>query len=394
MNSTYYFDDKNENHLFIEIAKRINIISSFFIILSGLIGNFIIIFVFSQKRFRSNSSNVYLFILAINDSLILIVHFFEEIVKNYERLFIHDDNLQINLSNNITVSSFNALVLELNITDNYDLACRLISYLRYVLRFISAYVIVAFTIQRLIVVYLPLNNKFKTKSSAWSTTLLIVFTSIFINLWVLFMFELKQSESFVYCDSNQNLNIEYMILTIIYITLIMFIPISIVFISNSIILFETRKSELLSRNAVSEHRSVQGNVRSLIIAEDEIKISDKREKIPEQTYLTKPFYMNINQIISRISHKSSDQKKLTKVFSWISLSFAFLNLPYFIAWILFYYEYHFSRTAKESRLNYINSFVKLTEIFYILNYGIHFWIYLATSSVFRQQLKYSCKFIV
>jgi len=332
--------------------------------------------------------------LAINDSLILIVHFFEEIVKNYERLFIHDDNLQINLSNNITVSSFNALVLALNITDNYDLACRLINYLRYVLRFISAYVIVAFTIQRLIVVYLPLNNKFKTKSSAWSTTLLIVFTSIFINLWVLFMFELKQSESFVYCDSNQNLNIEYMILTIIYITLIMFIPISIVFISNSIILFETRKSELLSRNAVSEHRSVQGNVRSLIIDEDEIKISDKREKISEQISLTKPFYMNINQIISRVSHKSNDQKKLTKVFTLISLSFAFLNLPYFIAWILFYHEYHFSRTAKESRLNYINSFVKLTEIFYILNYGIHFWIYLATSSVFRQQLKYSCKFIV
>jgi ATP-dependent Clp protease ATP-binding subunit ClpA len=114
MNSTYYLDDKNENHLFIEIAKRINIISSFFIILSGLIGNFIIIFVFSQKRFRSNSSNVYLFILAINDSLILIVHFFEEIVKNYERLFIHDDNLQINLSNNSTVSSFNALVLALD----------------------------------------------------------------------------------------------------------------------------------------------------------------------------------------------------------------------------------------------------------------------------------------
>lgn len=119
----------------LEIARELSIYTTFFLVLIGLIGNFLIIFVFCQSRFRSNSSNVYLLCLAVNDSLFLLVHLIEDTVKNYERMFIHDNSH----SNNST-NSFEFFFILLNITNRYDVACRLINYLRYVLRFISAYI--------------------------------------------------------------------------------------------------------------------------------------------------------------------------------------------------------------------------------------------------------------
>ena len=80
----------------LEESRKINIFSTLILILFGLIGNSLIIFVFSQKRFRTNSSNVYLFCLAINDSLFLLIHFIEDTVKNYQRIFIYDEYTYLN----------------------------------------------------------------------------------------------------------------------------------------------------------------------------------------------------------------------------------------------------------------------------------------------------------
>ena len=62
-------------------SKKISIYGSIFLIILGLIGHSLTIFVFIQKRFRQNSSNVFLLCLAITDALYLIVHFFEDTIK-------------------------------------------------------------------------------------------------------------------------------------------------------------------------------------------------------------------------------------------------------------------------------------------------------------------------
>lgn len=58
-------------------VRRINLFVILFIIVLGLAGNAVTIFVFAQKKYLVNSSHVYFLSLAINDSLFLIVHFFE-----------------------------------------------------------------------------------------------------------------------------------------------------------------------------------------------------------------------------------------------------------------------------------------------------------------------------
>ena len=68
--------------MILENTMKINIYTSLFIFLIGIIGHSITIFLFSRKRFRLNSSHIYLFCIAVTDSLFLFVHFCTSIIGN------------------------------------------------------------------------------------------------------------------------------------------------------------------------------------------------------------------------------------------------------------------------------------------------------------------------
>ena len=83
-NSNASFQEKYDLYKSYEIlngTKKVNVILTIIVILFGLLGNSLIVYVFSKKRFRVNSSNVFILCLAVNDSCFFIVHFFE--VKNF-----------------------------------------------------------------------------------------------------------------------------------------------------------------------------------------------------------------------------------------------------------------------------------------------------------------------
>ena len=61
-------EDLLNSHFFLALSGKINLFGILIAITVGLIGNFLTIFVFSQKRFRNNSSNIFLLCLAINDN--------------------------------------------------------------------------------------------------------------------------------------------------------------------------------------------------------------------------------------------------------------------------------------------------------------------------------------
>ena len=153
------------------ISRNINIYATLIVILIGFIGHLLTICVFGQRRFRIKTASVYLFCLAINDSLFLFIHLFEDTLRTFKDIYF-DDN-----ENNDSIK----IITVLNIIDNYRIACKLVNYLRYSLRFISAYIIVAFSIQRLCIIYS--SHKFKTKKSAWLTVLITILCSLISSLW-------------------------------------------------------------------------------------------------------------------------------------------------------------------------------------------------------------------
>ena len=85
-------------------------------------------------------------------------------------------------------------------------------------------------------------------------------------------------------------------------------------------------------------------------------------------------------------------KKKTNLLLFImSFSYVLLDLPYLISWIgLFYLSKYYenlnheveSVIAYSSEKNYMIGIINLTEIFYLLNFAIHFYIYCISSKNF------------
>jgi hypothetical protein len=152
---------------FNETIRVINIFVTIVIIIIGLIGNSLGVYVFMQRRFRNHSSSIYLLFLCLSDGLFLLMHFFEDTLRTFIDVFLNADTsydgpdaaclnstgyqnpfkIATSVGGTAQPGLFDAALRSINITDRFNLACRIVNFLRYFLRFVSAYVIVAFTVQ-------------------------------------------------------------------------------------------------------------------------------------------------------------------------------------------------------------------------------------------------------
>lgn len=370
MNQSLNHDDSYyiQSEKFLEKARVGNLAFTILAILVGLIGNGLTIIVFSQNKFRTNSSNAYLLCLALNDSLFLVVHFFEDTIRTYKILFIDPQKLS-------TSDSFAYFIITIMVIDKFDIICRCMSFMRNFLRFISAYIIVAFTVQRVLIISLPLSKKFKTKKSAWLTVNLILLVSFISNSWTPFFFELRENNHKKYCDVKISLSSSYKQLTLFYISTTMFIPILIIFISNLIIITYINRVDLKKTKQSLNGAASQGS---------------KKVTFQDEEHSNTTIYFLEHDKIKRISNLENDSRKITKILLLISFSYAFLNLPYLITWIMYFNSVAFSATHFDPvMMNYLFSLLQIFEVVQLLNYCLTFYIYCASSSIFRNQLSYS-----
>lgn len=383
-----------KSYRILETSRKVNIFSTIIIACIGFIGHSLIVFVFSQKRFRTNSCNIILLSLAINDSLFLLAHLFEDTLRTYQDIYINEDNSH---------TALNLVLVTINLTDKYNLVCRLVNYMRYVLRFISSYTLVAFTLQRLSIIYKPLTSIFRLKKTAWITISTTALTSLILNLWALFLFELQPDEKTQYCDIKKEWATEYVLITAVYIGITLFIPIIIIFSSNLLIILSLHRSESklkeynkqqhVSNSKYSTHGK-QISSMNHNRAYDSTRLNKRfihtfhLEMKPQHSFdfRIKPFYSNINKIANR----ANNSKNSTKILLTISFVFILFNLPYLISWIIFYYKVAFKEIDLEVK-DYLFAVLQISEIFYVFNYASLFYVYCLSGSRFRNQLKHSSK---
>ena len=319
--------------------------------------------------------------LAVNDVSFLLIHFFEDTLRTYRDIYIDKEN------SNTTLNSF---VIAINLIDKSDLTCRIVNYLRYVLRFISSYILVAFTLQRLLIIFNPMTSVFRHKKSAWITVLITVISSFLINFWALFLFEIQTHEDKSnYCDIKKRWSTEYVLITAIYICLTLFIPIIIILGTNLLIILNLQKSEIKRKecNSVSsKHQNNNGKRYDSLRVNKKVLHNFSLEMKSKNSYRfrIKPYYSNIN----KIANKTNNSKNSTRILLTISFVFILLNLPYLISWILFYYRVAFRDNDPELK-DYLFATLQISEIFYVSNYAISFYLYCISGSKFRNQLKYS-----
>lgn len=331
----------------LQFTHKVNINTSIAVITVGLLGNLIIKIVFFKKKFQINSSHIYLLSSTISDSLYLLIQLFEDTVASFCNLYSLNNSFIVNI---------------LNIANYNHLTCQSISYLRYLLRFISSYIVVLFTIQRLYMVSKPLSIRFKSIKSAWQTVGMITLISLVINLWVPFIFQINTNESNDhYCDINKEFKREYFILNLVYIWIVMLIPMIIILICNLVIMVKTCENN-----------------------------SKKKKKELNKSSFTKVSSNTIYEARHMINRKSinfeKSTPKLTCILMAISFSFVFLNLPYLILWTIYFYQIGFYQIDTASK-NYLFALLHIAEIFYFINYGLNFFIICVTESFFRNKLK-------
>lgn len=392
-----YEDQFLKSYGALEQSRKINIFTTIFFIAIGLIGNSLILVVFGRRRFRKNSSNVFLLCLAFNDSLFLLLHFFENTLRSFKYIYV---------IGNSNASYLTYLVTFLNITDRYEFTCRSINYLRHVLRFISAYIIVAFTFQRLILVKSPLSTKLKSKKSAWIIVFIIILISFLINFWVPFTFEVKHDIDSEYCGIRSDLKAEYFFITNVYICLIIIIPVISVFISNLLIMYKTKIADKKRSNYRQKKvkNSTALALLSMTLPSPAVKTGSSNQQhqhhdirkralmINRFSFKFKPMYQNSSQVDIVSTNKTN---KITTILILVSFSYAILNLPYFVTWCLFFNEFAISYDFQNPTIqNYLFAAFQITEIFYVLNYGLHFYFYCMTGTKFWNQLKNSSNFFL
>ena len=172
----------------------------------------------------------------------------------------------------------------------------------------------------------------------------------------------------------------------------MLIPIFIIIISNSIIMYKTKRADL-SREQISSRKKIvveTTNNNSIKIK----RVYSRKQNLCERNLKTaqiKPFYFNVNTLTSQIKHKQNDSSKLSQMLTLVSFFYAILNLPYFIAWSIFFIKIAIQKQNDEIR-DFMFALLQIFEILYILNYGLYFYINYASSSMFRVQLSFICEY--
>lgn len=388
MNSLTNCEDQINSIELFDLTRKINIYLSFIVITIGLIVNSLAFVVFIQRRFRQHSFSIYQLCLSLSDGAFLIVHFYEDTLRTYIDVYLNNQTRQIDKEciyfknlhlNNITIK--NSIFRIINITDRFEFTCRLINYLRYFLRFFSAYIILVFTTQRAFAICLPFfASRVKSTKFAWFMIILLIIIGLLYNQWILFFFNVikdTHDSSITYCDINKKFSDAYFSLTIFYVVITVFLPIFGIISSNTIIIGSILKANY-TRNHLLKTQPFNVNI------SNKISLS---MGCTESTF-TKSFRSSINYR-EKINQNSKKSNRILKVLIMMSFSYVVLNLPYFISWCYFFYQVAIRKNPLPFLKYKLFSILNICEIFYVLNFAVNFFIYCASGKNFRCQLKQS-----
>jgi len=184
-----------------------------------------------------------------------------------------------------------------------------------------------------------------------------------VNFYSIFLFELKSLDNRIYCEVNENWKAEYFNIQVLNACLIILLPTIIIFICNSVIIFKIKKN--LNQN--------KGKAPTIIVT-DASGVSHNEANEINDTSLDN-FYFVENNKLKRITHLKNNSKQITKLFVIISFLYALLSFPYLLAWLIFFHQVVILEVEFIENFNYVFAFLQISEIIYILNFCVEFYIY-------------------
>ncbi|KAI0981366.1 hypothetical protein GJ496_005990 [Pomphorhynchus laevis] len=320
-----------------DIIDIIQVISCTCLILSGIAGSILSLKVFCSRKFKRCSTNTYIIMLNAVDAGYLVILLIDEVVPMFVRI--------------------SQIDIPLNIVDQQMIICKTVSFLRHSLRCIVNWIIMTFTLERLIVAYNPLQHAFlSTSKFAYRICIMIVLTSTLISAYSLICSDLvpvKDSFESV-CDiSKDYLNIYYK-MTLIYGCLIIVLPILITCISNVLI------------------------IRQLSMANKNLRSLQLQESTSEETFR--------NEVFQGVIKTQMENNRITWMLLLISSSFFILNVPNFCFWIINYFSMLKSKSMAKPSWTPSKLYTSIALIMHTSNFALHFPLFVISRRNFRKVL--------
>ena len=222
---------KGMSTLVVIVEQYMSIYGSFVLTTLGIVGNILSILIFLSPRYRRQSSHFYLLSLASCDLCFLMINLVEDTFRNH---------------NDIYHSRINML------DRSSSLVCIFVQYARNVTRLLSSWIVVSFTIERLLVVFYPLKRAIICRRKMARFVLLVLFlTSLLININVPFHYGIinlptDSGEDETICDILTQYRTIYMNFAISTMITVYLLPMCTIGIVNTLICCKLWRKSLLT----------------------------------------------------------------------------------------------------------------------------------------------------
>ena len=300
-----------------DIGKDIYAYMTPVIIVIGLVGNIISLKVFTSKVMQRLPSSLYLVALSASDILVLLTYVFID--------WLNHGMLRWPGKRRLPLMNVNG-------------ACQAFLYASYTFRFISAWLIVIFAVERFVAVCMPLHRKrFVTNGCAKKLIVAVVLCASLLCLYKPILSEVDETQKENACTRNRAFNKENFILDAVYGVMITAVPSFVILALNVPILRRLMNWESGQRGAKIMHR-------------------EKRIRL-----------------------------EFTVILLAISSCFICLNLPYFIIWCQ---QFHQSLNPKNPTVaDRISGQLYITRTIFYVNYCANFFLYILTGAYYRREIR-------
>lgn len=293
-----------------------------FIIVVGILGNLVALRVFVSRRMRKMSASLYLACLALSDSCALLSYVLVEWLNR--GLPRWPGGWPCNLT---AISGL----------------CQGYVFASYMFRFMSAWFIVAFTIERYIGICMPLRRHVHCKRAFARQSLgAVVLAAVASSIWKPFLVVVQVSREVPICSYRPGYRVLTFVLDSIYGGSITVIPFVIMLTLNLLICRKLRQTK--------------------------------------KRYLRHRF----------VTEESSIRLEFTAILLLVSTMFILLNVPYFVAWcqnFLLQIQRISLQPGHTVATERTRGWIYVTKTIFFCNYCVNFFIYSLSGAYFRCQLR-------
>ena len=226
----------------VAIEQYMSIYGPFVLTTLGIIGNVLSILIFLSPRYRRQSSHFYLLSLALSDLCFLIINLLEDTFRNHNELY----------------------QSRINVLDRSSpLICIFVQYARNTTRLLSSWIIVSFTIERLLVVFYPLKRVIICRRKIARFVVMILFVlSLLANINVPFHYGIIHlpntlREEQTICDILPAYRSIYMRFAISTMISVYLVPMCIIGVVNMLICCKLWRKSLLTERDDEPHVAKQ-----------------------------------------------------------------------------------------------------------------------------------------